>query len=164
MRMRGPFLAGEACPGRDTDVPMHAHLVRCENCGRRNRPPAAAAGFPRCRNCHRLLPWIVDADDDSFAEIAEGAAIPALVVIWTPWCPACSRVSPALQQLGLHLAGQVKLVMVNVVEAPRLQARFTVEAVPTLMLLRGPRIVAYQAGTPPEPSLRAWLDRALGKA
>jgi hypothetical protein len=39
-----------------------------------------------------------------------------------------------------------------------------VEAVPTLMLLRGPRIVAYQAGTPPELSLRAWLDRALGKA
>jgi thioredoxin 2 len=54
--------------------------------------------------------------------------------------------------------------MVNVVEAPRLQARFTVEAVPTLMLLRGPRIVAYQAGTPPELSLQAWLDRALGKA
>jgi hypothetical protein len=39
-----------------------------------------------------------------------------------------------------------------------------VEAVPTLMLLRGPRILAYQAGTPPELSLRAWLDRALGKA
>ena len=70
--------------------------------------------------------------------------------------------SRALRQLARDLAGQVKLVKVNVDEAPRLQARFTVEAVPTLMLLHGPRLVAYQAGAPPEPSLRAWLDRVLG--
>jgi thioredoxin 2 len=136
--------------------------VRCEKCGQRNRLPAAAAGFPRCRKCHRILPWIVDADDDSFTEIAEGATIPVLVVIWAQWCPPCRRLSPALRQLARDLAGQVKLVKVNVDEAPRLQARFTVEAVPTLMLLHGPRLVAYQAGAPPEPSLRAWLDRALG--
>jgi thioredoxin 2 len=136
--------------------------VRCEKCGRRSRLPAAAARFPRCRKCHRILPWIVDADDDSFTEIAEGATIPVLVVIWAQWCPPCRRLSPALRQLARDLAGQVKLVKVNVDEAPRLQARFTVEAVPTLMLLHGPRLVAYQAGAPPEPSLRAWLDRALG--
>jgi hypothetical protein len=47
--------------------------------------------------------------------------------------------SPALRQLARDLAGQVKLVKVNVDEAPRLQARFTVEAVPTLMLSRSTR-------------------------
>jgi ribosomal protein L37AE/L43A len=35
-----------------------AELVRCRNCGRRNRVPAAAAGIPRCGNCHQPLPWI----------------------------------------------------------------------------------------------------------
>ncbi len=49
---------------------MAAEIIRCENCGRRNRVPAAATGTPRCGNCHKPLPWVVDADDDSFAEIA----------------------------------------------------------------------------------------------
>ena len=73
-------------------------------------------------------------------------------------------VSPALEKLACDLADQVKVVNVNVDETPRLQARFTVEAVPTLMLLRGTRILAYRAGAPPEPSLRAWLARALGES
>ena len=40
-------------------------LVTCPHCGRRNRVPAAARGIPRCGNCHRPLPWIVDAGDES---------------------------------------------------------------------------------------------------
>ena len=30
-----------------------AELVRCANCGRMNRVPAAARGTPRCGNCHQ---------------------------------------------------------------------------------------------------------------
>jgi thioredoxin-like negative regulator of GroEL len=74
------------------------------------------------------------------------------------------RLRPALEKLACDLADQVKVVNVNVDETPRLQARFGVEAVPTLMLLRGTRILAYHAGAPPEPSLRAWLAQALGES
>lgn len=144
--------------------PLQARLASCQNCGRENRLPAVAAAFPRCGYCHRPVPWIVDADDDTFTEIAETAAIPVLVHIWAPWCVHRRRMSPALEKLACDLADQVKVVNVNVDETPRLQARFTVEAVPTLMLLRGRRIIAYQGGAPPEPSLRAWLDRALAEA
>jgi hypothetical protein len=35
---------------------MSAELVRCRHCGRRNRVSAAAAGIPRCGNCHQPLP------------------------------------------------------------------------------------------------------------
>jgi thioredoxin 2 len=85
-----------------------------------------------------------------FVAIAEGATIPVLVVIWAPWCAPCRWVGPALDRLARDLAGQVKLAKVNVHEAPRLQARFAVAAVATLMLLCA-RIVAYRASAPPEP-------------
>jgi hypothetical protein len=39
-------------------------IVACDNCGRRNRLPVIAEGFPRCAVCHHPLAWIVEAGDD----------------------------------------------------------------------------------------------------
>ena len=140
---------------------MPGDVVRCENCGRRNRVPAAATGTPRCGNCHQPLPWIVDAGDEDFAEVAERASVPVLVDLWAPWCGPCRMVSPALVQLAGEMAGRLKLVKVNVDEAPKLQQRYGVQAIPTLMVLRKGQVVARQAGAAPAPALRAWLEQAL---
>ena len=136
-------------------------LVKCPNCGRRNRVPAAAAGTPRCGNCHQPLPWIVDAGDDDFAEVAERASVPALIDLWAPWCGPCRMVSPALEQLATEMAGRLKLVKVNVDESPRLQQRFGVQGIPTLLVLRDGTVTARQTGAAPAAALRTWLEQAL---
>ncbi len=143
---------------------MDADLIRCPNCGRKNRVPAVAAGTPRCGNCHRPLPWIVDAGDDTFTEVAEKATVPVIVDLWAPWCGPCRMVSPALAQVATELAGRIKLVKVNVDESPRLQQRFGVQAIPTLLVLRDGQLVAQQTGAAPAPALRAWVDQALASS
>jgi thioredoxin 2 len=140
---------------------MKSTTVVCEHCGHTNRLPAAAKGSPRCGNCHRPLPWIVDAGDDDFAEVAEQATIPVLVDMWATWCGPCRMVSPVLAQLARERAGQIKLVKVDVDKAPRLSQRFDVKAVPTLMVLRDGKVLAHQPGAAPANVLRDWLDRAL---
>jgi thioredoxin 2 len=140
---------------------MSDELVTCPHCGRRNRVPAAAPGIPRCGNSHHPLPGIAGAGDETFAEIAEAASLPVIVDMWAPWCGPCRMVSPALEQLATDLAGRIKLVKVNVDDSPKLQQRFGVQAIPTLMILRHGEVVARQAGALPPPALRAWVKEAI---
>src|SRR5260370_30205122 len=106
------------------DQTLVGEIIQCPNCGKKNRVPAAADGARRCGNCHKPLPWIADAGDATFAEVAERSRVPALVDFWAPWCGPCRMVSPALERIATDLAGQIKLVKVNVDTAPTLQQRF----------------------------------------
>jgi thioredoxin 2 len=128
-----------------------------------NRVPAAARGKPRCGNCKAFLPWIADAGDEDFAEIAEQATIPVLVDLWAAWCGPCRMVSPALEQLAKEKAGQLKLVKVDIERAPKLAQRFSVQAVPTLMVLYQGEVIARQPGAAPVDALRRWLDGAIAR-
>jgi thioredoxin 2 len=137
------------------------NVVQCENCGRKNRVPAAARGTPRCAQCHKPLPWVTEANDHSFAEVADAGSLPVLVDVWAPWCGPCRMVSPVLDRLAHELAGRVKLVKVNADAAPGVAGRFSVQGIPTLLLMRRGQVVARQTGASPKPALRAWLERAL---
>jgi thioredoxin 2 len=143
------------------DAAVRRTVVTCPHCGRRNRVPSVADGVPRCGNCHNSLPWIAEAGDDDFAAVAERASIPALVDFWATWCGPCRMVSPALEQLATERAGVIKLVKVDVDRASALGQRFQIQAVPTLLVLRGGEVAARQAGAAPVAVLRRWLDDAL---
>jgi thioredoxin 2 len=140
---------------------MKSDIVTCPHCGKHNRVPAAAAGKPRCANCHQWLPWIAAAGDGDFADVAEKAPIPVLVDLWATWCGPCRMVSPALEQLARERAGQLKLVKVDVDKAPTLAQRFSVQAVPTLLLLDHGQVLGRQSGAASVAALRSWLNQAL---
>ncbi len=141
---------------------ISANVVTCPHCGHRNRVPAVASGIPRCGHCHQPLPWIADAGDDTFGEVADAASLPVVVDLWAPWCGPCRLVSPALEEVAATLAGRIKLVKVNVDTSPKLQQRFAVQAIPTLLVLRHGQVTARRAGAAPAADLRAWVEAAIG--
>jgi thioredoxin 2 len=133
-------------------------VVTCPSCAKKNRVPDAAAGAPRCASCKAPLPWIADAGDATFHEIAEESKIPVLVDLWAPWCGPCRTVSPVLERLATDMAGRWKLVKVNVDDSPRLAQRFGVQGIPTLILMADGQEKARQTGAAPEHVLRRWLE------
>ena len=135
-------------------------VVRCAFCRTQNRVRPARDAVPRCGSCGAALPWIVDASEQTFGAETD-APVPVLVDFWAPWCGPCRMVSPGLESLARKHARRLKLVKVNVDDAPALAARFGARSIPTLVLLERGRELDRVVGALPEAKLEARLTPHL---
>jgi thioredoxin 2 len=135
-------------------------IIECASCGRRNRVRPTAHGVPRCASCHALLPWVVDAAGETF-EPEVSASVPVIVDFWAPWCGPCRMVSPVLERVAHSQAGELKLIKVNVDDAPELAGRYGAQSIPLLVLFRDGKPIDRLVGARPEAQITAWLQRNL---
>jgi thioredoxin 2 len=115
---------------------------------------------PRCGNCHELLPWIVEASPQDF-DTELKASVPVLVDLWAPWCMPCRQVTPVLEALARDNAGRLKLVKLNVDSAPDVAARYNVQGIPLLLLVRDGNEVDRLVGAAPRPQIESWVEPHL---
>jgi thioredoxin 2 len=116
-------------------------IVVCPNCGSKNRLKTPPKGqLPVCGKCGRELPWLVKADDATFATETD-AAVPVLVDFWAEWCGPCLRIAPVLEDLSRELAGKLKIVKLNVDENPRTSEAFKVQGIPMLIVFKDGKAV-----------------------
>ena len=86
-----------------------------------------------------------------------GGAVPVLVDFWAPWCGPCKMIAPALEELAVELAGQVRIAKVNVDDHPEIAAPLYIQGIPTMILYRNGKELDRFVGAAPKAALKQWL-------
>jgi thioredoxin 2 len=134
--------------------------ILCPRCQAINRvPDARLAEGPKCGQCHERLftghPIALTAAD--FDMHATRSDIPLVVDFWAPWCGPCRMMAPAYEQAAKILEPQVRLAKVNTEEEQALAARYGIQSIPTVMVIRGGREVARQSGALGAQDIVRWV-------
>ena len=139
------------------------HVV-CPHCDGVNRLPANRLGDgAKCGKCHQPLfvGQPLALDEGRFARHSQKSDLPLLIDFWAPWCGPCRMMAPAFEQAAAELEPSVRLIKVNTEEAQQLGARFAIRSIPTLMLMRGGREIARQAGAMDRSGIVRWAKGQL---
>lgn len=91
---------------------------------------------------------------------AELARHPGLLLVdfWAEWCAPCRMVAPVLEELVAESAGALTLAKVNVDDNPGLAARYGIRSIPTILFMKGGKVLDQVIGAVPKGQLRKKLE------
>jgi thioredoxin 2 len=138
--------------------------VVCPHCSAVNRiPPERLGDRPICGKCSEALfsGKPLDLAAAAFDRHLQRSELPLVVDFWAEWCGPCKMMAPAFAQAAAELEPAVRLAKVDTEAQQALAARYAIRSIPTLILFRGGREIARQAGAMSRNDIVHWVKRTL---
>ena len=99
---------------------------------------------------------VIHINIDNFRNEVLDSEKPVLLDFWAPWCGPCRMVSPIVDEIATE-RGDIKVGKINVDEQPELAAQFGVMSIPTLVVMKGGKVVNKMVGARPKAQILAML-------
>jgi thioredoxin 1 len=104
---------------------------------------------------------IREVNEDNFEQVVLQSDRPVLVDFWAPWCGPCRALAPTLEAIATDWAGRARVVKLNVDASPSSAERFSVRAIPTLILFKNGREVGRLLGAVNKTEIARKLDHQI---
>ena len=103
----------------------------------------------------------VEVTDQNFqTEVLENS-LPVIVDFWAPWCGPCRMIAPKLEEIAKDYEGKVVIAKVNVDNSPMVAGQFGIRSIPTLLYVKGGKVVDQVIGNVPKSDLETRLKNIL---
>ena len=99
---------------------------------------------------------VINIKKNNFQNEVLNSEMPVLLDFWAPWCGPCRMVGPIVDEIADE-RGDIRVGKVNVDEQPELAAQFGVMSIPTLVVMKGGKVVNQMVGARPKNQILAML-------
>ena len=102
---------------------------------------------------------VVNITETNFQQEVLNSQKPVLVDFWAAWCGPCRMLSPVVDQIAEERT-DIKVAKINVDEQPELAGQYRVMSIPTLLVMKGGKVVNQMVGARPKAQVLAMLEKA----
>ena len=101
----------------------------------------------------------VEFTDNNFDDTVLNSDVPVLVDFWAEWCGPCKALTPVIDELASDYEGKVKVGKVDTDANREVSVRFSVSAIPTVILFNKGEIVEKFVGLRSKKDFQTSLDK-----
>jgi len=102
--------------------------------------------------------------DATFEQEVLRSDLPVLIDLHADWCQPCKQLSPIVERVSEQLAGQLKVVKIDIDHNPMVAQSFRVQSIPMLVVIHEGQVAGHHLGLLDEASLLKLVEPVLPSA
>lgn len=142
-------------------------VVACPTDGTLNRvAQTKLGGGPKCGKCGNPLfqGKAIALTAANFDRHVMKSDLPVVIDFWASWCGPCRTMSPNFEAAAPRLEPRVRMAKLDTEAESAIAARYGIQSIPTMIMLRKGREIARVSGAMPTEAIVRWVEQALARS